>query len=159
MNILRPIRLIIIGILLLFLVSLGVSLLIPSEIKISRAIDIQADKDSVYKLLANKEEWPLWNPVFSANNSDSYKKISVTPLTRNDSILLFQLDQAGKRPVLNGWHLYRGGSRSVTVQWYMELTLKWYPWEKFKSLFFENTIGSIMEQGLKNLKNKAERID
>ena len=156
MKILRPIRLIIIGILLLFLVSLGISVMIPSEIKISRAIDIPADKDSVYKLLVNKEEWSLWNPVFSENNSSNFKKITVTTLTQNDSILIFRLDQPGKRPVLSGWHVYNGGSHSVTVQWYMEITLKWYPWEKLKSLFFENTVGVIMEQGLKNLKNKAE---
>ena len=156
MNILKPIRFIIIGILLLFLVSLGISLMIPSEIKISRAIDIQADKDTVYKLLANKEEWPVWNPVFSENNSSNFQKINVTSLTRTDSILLFRLDQPGKKPVLNGWRLFKGGPQTVTVQWYMDLTLKWYPWEKFKSLFFENTIGAIMEQGLKNLKNRAE---
>ena len=156
MNILRPIRLIVIGILLLFLVSLGVSLLIPSEIKISKAIDIRAEKDSVYKLLVNKENWPLWNPLFSDNNLGNNKRIAVTPITLNDSILLFRLDQAGRKPVFNGWHLYKGAANGITVQWYMDFTLKWYPWEKLKSLFFENTFGEIMEQGLKNLKTRVE---
>ena len=156
MNILRPIRLIVIGILLLFIVSLGVSLLIPSEIKISKAIDIQAEKDSVYKLLVNKENWHLWNPLFSDNNSGNNKRITVTPITLNDSILLFRFDQSGRKPVFNGWHLYKGVSNRLTVQWYMDFTLKWYPWEKFKSLFFENTFGEIMEQGLKNLKTRVE---
>jgi hypothetical protein len=156
MNILRLIRLLIVGVILLFLVSLGVSLLIPSEIKISRAIDIHADKDSVYKLLVNKDNWRLWNPLFSGDNIENYKRIRVTPLTLTDSILLYRFDQNGKKPVYNSWHLYMGGANSVTVQWYIDITLRWYPWEKFKSLFFENTFGMNMEQGLKNLKNRVE---
>jgi hypothetical protein len=156
MNILKPIRLIIVGIILLFLVSLGVSLLIPSEIKISRAIDIQAEKDSINKLLANKENWSLWNPLFAGDNTQNYNKIKVTPITLSDSVLLFRFDQNGRKPVYNSWHLYKGGANTVTVQWYIDITLKWYPWEKFKSLFFENTFGMAMEQGLKNLKNRVE---
>ena len=156
MKILRFIRFIIVGILLLFLVSLGVSLLIPSEIKISRALDMHAEKDSVYKLLANQENWQIWNPLFSQNNTENYKRINVVPITRNDSILLFRFEQPGRSPVFNSWHLYKGLGTNMTVQWSMDFKLKWYPWEKFKSLFFENTFGVIMEQGLKNLKNQAE---
>ena len=156
MHILRPIRFIIVGIILLFLVSLGVSLLIPSHVKISKAIDIRAEKDSVYKLLVNQENWHLWNPLFSDSNYGNSKRIIVTPITLNDSLLLFRFDQAGSKPVFNGWHIYKGAATGVTLQWYMDFTLKWYPCEKFKSLFFENTFGVMMEQGLKNLKNRTE---
>lgn len=156
MNILKPLRFIIIGILLLFLVSLGVSLLIPSKINISRAIDIQADKDSIYPLVINPEKWSLWNPIFSDNNRLNYKSINIIPISITDSMLLFRLDQKGKREVTNGWHFYVGRPGTTTVQWFMTFTLKWYPWEKLKSLFFENAYGPLMEQGLNNLKNRTE---
>jgi hypothetical protein len=38
----------------------------------------------------------------------------------------------------------------------MDFKLKWYPWEKFKSLFYENFYGVQMEQGLSNLKELSE---
>jgi len=42
------------------------------------------------------------------------------------------------------------------VQWWMDFKLRWYPWEKFSSLFFENIYGAQMEKGLDNLKRLAE---
>ena len=45
---------------------------------------------------------------------------------------------------------------SSTLQWYMDFKLRWYPWEKFKSLFFENIYGFQMERGLENLKQLSE---
>jgi hypothetical protein len=34
----------------------------------------------------------------------------------------------------------------------MDFHLKWYPWKKFSSLFFENRYGVLMEQGLSHIK-------
>jgi hypothetical protein len=38
----------------------------------------------------------------------------------------------------------------------MDFKLRWYPWEKFKSLFFENIYGAHLERGLGNLKELSE---
>lgn len=57
------------------------------------------------------------------------------------------------KPVVNGWKMITyPNTDSVTVQWYMDFHLRWYPWEKFGSLLFEKSYGARMEQGLTNLK-------
>jgi hypothetical protein len=57
------------------------------------------------------------------------------------------------RPVLNGFKFIKHAQGdSVTLQWFMDFRLRWYPWEKFRSLFYENIYGVQMEQGLGNLK-------
>jgi hypothetical protein len=66
--------------------------------------------------------------------------------------VIFQLQQPHKKPVINGWKIYHTAPDSLTLQWYMDFHLRWYPWEKLGSLFYENTYGVMMEQGLTNLK-------
>jgi hypothetical protein len=39
----------------------------------------------------------------------------------------------------------------------MDFHLKWYPWKKFSSLFFENTYGVMMQEGLENMRNLTEQ--
>ena len=63
------------------------------------------------------------------------------------------LQQAHKPEVINGWKIYQHSQvDSLTLQWYMDFQLKWYPWQKFGSLFYENTYGVMMEKGLSNIK-------
>jgi len=70
---------------------------------------------------------------------------------------VMRLQQLGKPEVINGWKIYRYSNMdSLTLQWYMDFHLKWYPWKKFGSLFFENTYGVMMEQGLNNVKTLTE---
>jgi hypothetical protein len=38
----------------------------------------------------------------------------------------------------------------------MDFHLRWYPWEKFASLLFEQSYGPKMEQGLGNIKKMVE---
>jgi hypothetical protein len=57
-----------------------------------------------------------------------------------------------------GWLLATGAnSNSVTVQWYMDFHLRWYPWEKFSSFLFEKIYHPQLQQGLENLKKFVEK--
>jgi hypothetical protein len=38
----------------------------------------------------------------------------------------------------------------------MDFQLGWYPWQKFSSLFYENTYGNMMQDGLARLKSVAD---
>jgi hypothetical protein len=38
----------------------------------------------------------------------------------------------------------------------MDFRLRWYPWQKFGSLLYEDTYGTMMQQGLQKLKTSAE---
>lgn len=154
----RLIKLAFISIILLFLVATAISLLIPSHIRISKAINIAAGKDSVFALIADRGRWPQWHPAFIPGDSARhFPPVTITPKSANDSEIIVLMQQGDKKPVQTGWRIYdHPGADSLTLQWYMDFYPKWYPWQKFGSLFYENTYGVMMEQGLDNLKHIAE---
>jgi hypothetical protein len=149
----RLIKLALISIIFLFLVVTAISLLIPSHIRISKAINLHGEKDSIFALIVDTTRWKEWHPAFIPNDSLNFPSIQIVPIVRNDSEVVMNLQQNRKQKVVNGWKIYQHkGVDSLTLQWYMDFQLKWYPWKKFGSLFFENTYGVMMEQGLGNIK-------
>ena len=84
------------------------------------------------------------------------KTIAITMQSQSDSEVVVQMQQGNKPPVISGWKFHEfPNADSLTLQWYMDFRLKWYPWQKFGSLFYENTYGRMMEEGLTNLKAKT----
>ncbi|MGZ5287417.1 MAG: hypothetical protein ACXWV0_05860 [Flavisolibacter sp.] len=154
----RLIKLALISIVLLFAMATLFSLLIPSNIRISKAINIGASRDSVLELVKNRERWKEWHPAYLPGDSArKFASIRFNTITQNDSAVVMELSQGDKQPVINGWNVYvYQGVDSVTLQWYMDFHLKWYPWQKMGSLFYENTYGILMQEGLDQLKKRAE---
>jgi hypothetical protein len=157
----RLIKLALISFVVFFGIITAMSLLIPSRVRISRATNISDPSDSVFYLIRNREQWPRWHPAFQQQNIVALLQqhgIQVTPLLQTDTLVTVRWQQAGKPPVLNGWQLHRfTASDSATLQWYMDFQLKWYPWQKFSSLFYEKTYGAMMEQGLQNIKSNIRQ--
>lgn len=138
---------------------MAVSLMIPSHVRISKAINLHASADSIFALIADTNEWRQWHPAFIPNDSVSkFPTVHITQRSQNDSEIVMHLQQRDKPEVINGWKLYpRPEVDSITLQWYMDFHLKWYPWQKFGSLFYESTYGFIMQQGLENIKNIVQK--
>jgi hypothetical protein len=155
----RLIKLALISIIIIFLIATGFSLMIPSHIRISKAINMHTSKDSVFSLIKDKNAWSRWHPAFIPNDSaPKFDSIHIVSQKQTDTELLMQLQQGKKDVVLNGWKIYHyQGVDSITLQWYMDFHLKWYPWKKFGSLFYENTYGVMMQEGLANIKGIVER--
>jgi hypothetical protein len=151
----RLIKLAIISFVLLFIVATAVSLMIPSRVRISKAINIYGQKDSILALISDQSRWPQWHPAFMPDPVvRKIPAIKVSVLNRTDSSVTMQLQQGDKKPIINGWTLYRyASSDSLTLQWYMDFHLHWYPWEKFSSMLYESVYGTMMEKGLQNIKN------
>ncbi|HYC27397.1 MAG TPA: hypothetical protein VEB42_01260 [Chitinophagaceae bacterium] len=147
----RIIKLGVISFVVIFLIITLISLLFPSQIRISRATNLPNQRDSIFALLKNEQAWhPAYQDTAAARQLNQLQK---TVVAETDSTLVYQLQQASRKRVINGWQLYGGpASDSLTLQWYMDFQLAWYPWEKFSSLFYEKTYGSMMERGLSNLK-------
>jgi len=62
------------------------------------------------------------------------------------------------KKIQTGWVLATNAqSSSVTLQWYMDFHLRWYPWEKFSSFMFEKIYHPQLQQGLDNLKRFLEK--
>ena len=84
--------------------------------------------------------------------------VHIVQRNQNDSEVVMRLQQTGKPGVINGWKIYEHLQvDSLTLQWYMDFHLKWYPWKKFGSLFYENTYGAMMEKGLENIKTLSNK--
>ncbi len=164
----RLIRFAFISFVFLFLLITGISLFIPSHVRISKAINIKADRDSVMAQIKDAGKWKNWYPgVDSAkllfvegkpkgvilDNRDSLNPVHIIITNEKEDEVNAQFVTHKMKPVVNGWKTMTfPQSDSLTVQWYMDFHLRWYPWEKFGSLLFEQSYGSKMAIGLTNLK-------
>ena len=147
----------------------GISLFFPSHIRISKAVDINASRDSVQLQISNAANWKKWYPGADtmellitdgkANGLllDSLQgAISITNIS--DSSVMAATAGPRIRKAITGWNIYESSNpNTVTVQWYMDFYLRWYPWEKFSSLLLEKRYGPMMEQGLDKLKSLLEK--
>ena len=130
-----------------------ISLLIPSHIRISKATNLAAHRDSIFALI--KEE-KIWHPAYlDSTASAQMQAITKSLIEQSDSTLVYRLQQEGRKPVNSGWQVYGSpAADSLTLQWRMDFQLGWWPWQKFSSLFYEQTYGTMMERGLANIKKR-----
>lgn len=165
----RFFRLVIISVVFFLLIVTGISLFIPSHVTISRAIQINSSKESVMEELTDPSRWRYWYPsgnvaeLYYQNGTarglilDSAKQRSlvIREVRVNEVVADYVL---ARRKIQTGWQITPAvGSNSVTVQWYMDFHLHWYPWEKFSSFMFERVYGPQIQQGLDNLKSLVEK--
>lgn len=124
-----------------------ISFFFPSRVRISKATDIHAGREAVLLQLKDTMAWKNWYP-----GADSADILPVITEQTDSSVTANSLLQNGRRGI-TGWNIYESGIPGmVTVQWYMDFRLRWYPWEKFSGLLFEKRYGPVMEKGLENLK-------
>jgi hypothetical protein len=140
----RVVKLAIISFVVIFIILLLISLMIPSVVRTSRAINIEAEKSKIYPLVADTSNWAKWNELRN-------EKINVIPVPSDSNLVKSDWTYAN-RTIHSYYRLERLGDITV-VQWYFEFPLKWYPWEKFGSITFEKQFGPPMERSLINLKN------
>ena len=161
----RFVKLGLISIVGLFVVIFLISLLIPSQVRISRAVNINAPKDSLVYYLTDLRQWKQWNGLINSqemtnpwysDNAFTSDRLQVRLLSaKADTIHTLWVQEGGKE-IVSGFTLYTAGNTSV-VQWYFDFRLKWYPWEKFGSIIFDKQLGPPMEQSLAALKKVLER--
>jgi len=151
----RLIKLAIISVIVFFLIITAFSLMIPSNVRISRAINLASNEDRVLSLLQDSAQWNQWHPALM--NDSTKRSIQTKFLSISDTLILTSWQQGSRQPFTNGWHIHTmSHADSLTLQWYMDFKLPWYPWKKFESLFFDKVYGSMMEQGLANIKEKIQ---
>lgn len=162
------IKLAFISAIVFFLIITGISLFIPSHIRISKAIDINTSKKALAEQLANAANWKNWYP--GADSASLYfingEVKGMTTKSRqsliikgvNDSAVIVETKGTNNKISNMGWNFFEASTpNTVTVQWYMDFHLRWYPWEKFSGIMFEKRYGPLMEQGLKKLKAQLEK--
>ena len=131
---------------LVILITL-VSLVFPSHVRISRAIDLSISSQKARRLLTDSL---VLQDMFAGNFVPSKKLIT-------DSTFHAEGASQAAIDMETGWQLIASQSNACTLQWYMDFYFDWYPWEKFASLLVEARYGSFMEQQLKLLKSTLEQ--
>ena len=159
----RALKLFAISIVVLSLLLVALSSLLPSVIRISRAVDITVANEQLLAQLADLKQWEQWNEFVKALTD---KKVQEKRIISKQ--LLVTIRQSNTTSVSTLWVQQNGKSfpatfnmishhSVITLQWYFEFTLKWYPWEKFSSLVYDKQLGPQMEQSLLTLKMLLEK--
>ena len=165
----RILKLIIISIISLLLIITIISLFIPSNLRIARAVHISSSKETVMEQLTNPVKWKNWYPdadsakFFYAGGTikglvlDEEKSRFLTLAKINNDEVVAEYHLPNKK-IITGWQVTPSiDTSSVTVQWYMDFHLRWYPWEKFSSFVFEKIYNPQLEKGLNSLKKLLEK--
>ncbi len=162
----KLIKLALLSLLVFFVLATLISLFIPSQLRISKAVNIAAPQDSIYANISNTRQWPSWYPVLTESgaqpeyiggDSIQIKGTGIRILSRKADEIMATMRSESGRSLQSGWKfMHIAQQDSVTVQWYMDFKMGWYPWEKFSSLFYESLYGVQMEKGLARLKEISE---
>ncbi len=153
-----------ISVIVLFAIITGMASLLPSHIRISRAIDIEASAATVYPKLADIKQWDNWNEFLRSYDHRQYRGDSLLAggLTiridkRSDSLVEASWKQSTGSNFASGYRIIPRDSLHCSLQWYFDFHLRWYPWEKFQSIVYDGQMGPAMEKSLQNLKRQAEQ--
>jgi hypothetical protein len=165
----RFLKLGIISVVFFALLLTAISLLLPSTIHISRAIDINAPAEVVYANVNNFANWKKWYAdydssasVLSANTTGAsagltIKKTSIKILESSPKQVKAIWQSENNNPLPGEFNfISQDSSSNMTIQWRFTQTVKWYPWQKFASIISDKAIGPAMEKSLENLKNVSE---
>jgi hypothetical protein len=159
----RIIKLMLISIVVFGALLYLMSLLFPSEIRVSRAINIGTTKESLRQKIGDLRQWEQWNETVTAagfthslysDSSFSSDQLKVNLVYSSpDSIRV--ASRMGKNVTYQTFRLIQVTPDSIVVNWYFEVPAK-VPWEKFSSLILENQLGLPMENALVKLKKLLE---
>ncbi|MEI8074694.1 MAG: hypothetical protein WCH78_08095 [Bacteroidota bacterium] len=158
------IKLGLISILALFTVMSFFSLMMPSTVIVSRAVDIYAPTDSIKYYVSDLNQWTLWVKgmnsklvtIKSAKEADlGRQQLSIESIT--DTTVVSNWSSQTASTQISTIRFIPAPERHLTiVQWQFVQKLRWYPWEKFGSFMNDKILGPMMEQNLQNLKRLSE---
>jgi len=163
----KIVKLVLISAVILFLLITALSLLLPSHVRISRALDIPAPKEKILPLISDLKQWHKWNRFVIMGDSMLEFRLTSTDTTLSAGHVGIRLQKKDGDTIVTTWtqnniqsssHIVcLPGQGYTTVQWYFDFHLKWYPWEKFQSIIYDKQLGPEMEASLENLRSLSEQ--
>jgi hypothetical protein len=161
-------KLIVISLIVFSIIILFLFALFPSDISVSRMVQINRPEAMVREKIADMREWK-WNeflrntftdtlPGLSHDNldSDHIRQASVSvDLLKATPDSLFTRWRHGSKSFTGNFILKQMNGQTV-LQWTLYFHIKWYPWDKLASMFYEKQLGPVMEKSLMNLQQELE---
>ncbi|MEO8583548.1 MAG: hypothetical protein ABI415_07115 [Flavitalea sp.] len=143
----KIIKLGIISVIAFSLLLTAMSLLFPSQVRVSRAINISGSREDIRKIIRDVKNWPQWNVLYN-------DKVKVDIIS-SDSEMIHSRWQY-RNNILNSSFRTEESANITVVQWYFDFKVKWYPWQKLGTMLFDKEFGTPMETSLHNLKKLME---
>ncbi len=117
-----------------------ISFLFPGHVRISKALEIKTERDTLIRYLTDNSCLAKWNSIEPGTQR-------VASILDSSEISLNSSDRRSGFTILPA-HI----PNALTVQYYLDFHLRWYPWEKFSSLLLEKKYGRVMEKDLDRLR-------
>lgn len=173
----RFIKAFLFGITGLFIVITLLSLLITSNVRVSRATVINNTSiDKPYQQIVDLKNWKNWHPIFKTgvavinfgnitvgknascdivyNNKTTHLLITGT----DSSSIKFILQSPGENDIENAVNFTPLTSpKEIKVEWRALTKLHWYPWEKIYAIFIDKISGPGYDAALNGLKDFIEK--
>lgn len=154
----KLLKLLLISLLVLATLITAISLLFPSKVVVSRAIEVTAPGSDIAYYVSDLNHWNAWMTEWKENKvtiKDSTAYIStqtIQLIQATDSAAQFKWTASGQAPydVLIEWVPLNKGN--YVIHWSFTQNVHWYPWEKFQTLLNEKLLGYKMELELAKLK-------
>jgi hypothetical protein len=166
----QKIKMIGVGMAGLFILLTIIGLIIPSSVKISRGVIIDADSVQVVQVIKDVKTWPKWMIwmqsergsliQFSNLNNQSaveWRSVDVKEKGRiiltgaNTDLIEMIHEFPGMNAAKGGIRIRSVGQHQTEVLWMLEYPLRWYPWERFEGIFMDSMIGGALEKALNDL--------
>jgi hypothetical protein len=157
MGIMKYIKLIIISFVFLSVLVTGISLLFPSKVIASRAIEVNTSADKIAYFTSDLSHWNQWmsdwkqNKVELKNNTAYIGTQTVRFLDKTDTKVNYEWIATGQNPYLVTFEWTLLKDNTYVIHWSFEQNVKWYPWEKFQTLLNDKLLGAKMEIELQHL--------
>ncbi len=168
----RLIKFAVLGLVVLFLVLTALSLLLPSDIRVSRVVNVAASRrQEVFAAVSDLGAWKKWNDFVFRSSLTNIRYSSPSggagAFLQSDQLRIEER-QADTAHVLLNWDMvngkqFAGGFQflslnpdSLTVQWWFEFHFRWYPWEKLGIFVYDRKLGPVMEESLGGLQRFVE---
>ncbi|HEY8388546.1 MAG TPA: SRPBCC family protein [Parasegetibacter sp.] len=157
----------VLSVIVLTIVIFLFTLIFPSQVRISRAIDIAASRTQLHSVLSDLETWKEWypairmdtvnQPVLNENKKRlSFGETEIQLLNSTDSSVTVNI-RKGKSAQDYTINLIEFPQVAITtVQWFADVKVSWYPWERFGSMLFDKIMGPGFEATLDALKSYNE---
>jgi hypothetical protein len=148
------VKLIIASLLVFSLIILFLFALFPSDISVTRVVQINKLRAEVRYKIADLREWRSWNEFlyeaygnrsvsWATGKEDSihierpYVRVDLLKVTQDSVITRWEHD----KNYFSGNFILTETSGQTVLEWTLYFHVKWYPWEKLASMFYTSNWG------------------
>lgn len=169
----RRAKIFFIGILILIGFLCLITIFLPSKIRVSKWISINANEKAVAMQINDFNNWKNWYPAFQNKNvsinilqqnntsvatltNEKGKQLSLILLKSSPEDINILLSEEKENTKTYQFTLMPNSKGQTQITWNVNIELGWYPWKKFGGIFLDKVSGPQYEAILQNLKKAAE---